>query len=120
MLVVAPHTTALRYEIRVLGRLDQHWADWFDGFEIVSCGDHKTAMVGCVADQAALHGLLNKIRDLGLTLLAVTALELESTECIGGAASASSPVLHSMPADCPRDPTAVPAAESPAKNGTPR
>lgn len=78
MFVVAPHTTALRYEIRVLGRLDQHWADWFDGFEIVSCGDRDTAMVGRVSDQAALHGFLNKVRDLGLTLVAVTALDLNT------------------------------------------
>lgn len=77
MIVVTPRTTALRYEIRVLGRLDQHWADWFDGFDMLPCGKETTAMVGRVADQAALHGFLNKIRDLGLTLLTVRALDFD-------------------------------------------
>jgi hypothetical protein len=60
-----------RYEIRVKGNLDLRWSDWFDGFSITPVGDDETLLIGAVADQAALHGLLHKIRDLGLPLLTV-------------------------------------------------
>ena len=53
------------YQIRVCGHLDQRWADWFNGFDLTYL-DEKTILVGSVADQAALHGVLSKIRDLGL------------------------------------------------------
>jgi hypothetical protein len=56
------------YEIRVIGVLDQTWADWFDGFTITSQGN-ETRLQGEVADQAALLGLLSKITNLGLTLV---------------------------------------------------
>jgi hypothetical protein len=59
------------YEIRVKGNLDLIWSDWFDGFSITPVGDDETLLTGTVADQAALHGLLHKIRDLGLPLLTV-------------------------------------------------
>jgi hypothetical protein len=59
-----------RYEIRVKGKLGKMWSDWFDDFEI-SVEDDKTILSGQVVDQAALHGLLTKIRDIGLTLLSV-------------------------------------------------
>ncbi|MBN1137868.1 MAG: hypothetical protein JXM73_14865 [Anaerolineae bacterium] len=59
------------YQIRVKGNLDQRWSDWFDGFEITPQEDGETLLTGPAADQAALHGLLNKIRDLGLPLLLV-------------------------------------------------
>jgi hypothetical protein len=59
------------YEIRVKGNLDLRWSDWFDGFSITPVGDDETLLIGSVADQAALHGLLHKIRDLGLPLLSV-------------------------------------------------
>jgi hypothetical protein len=59
------------YEIRVKGNLDRRWSDWFDGFSITPVGDDETLLLGSVADQAALHGLLHKIRDLGLPLLTV-------------------------------------------------
>lgn len=59
------------YEIRVKGCLDPRWSDWFDGFAISSCNERESLLVGPVPDQAALHGLLAKIRDLGLTLLLV-------------------------------------------------
>lgn len=57
------------YHIRVQGTLDQKWADWFDGFVIVSRDNGQTLLTGPVGDQAALHGVLAKIRDLGLPLL---------------------------------------------------
>jgi hypothetical protein len=60
------------YSIRVAGHLDQRWAEWFDGLTLTREGDGTTVLQGRVADQPALHGLLVKIRDLGLTLLSVT------------------------------------------------
>lgn len=57
------------YQIRVEGRLDKRWSEWFDSFTISYPSEHETVLQGKVADQAALHGLLMKIRDLGLTLL---------------------------------------------------
>ena len=59
------------YQITVKGNLDQKWSDWFDGFAIHCQPDDTTLLTGPVADQAALHGLLAKIRDLGLPLLLV-------------------------------------------------
>jgi hypothetical protein len=61
----------VRYEIRVKGVLDRGWSAWFDGLEITSDEHGQTTLAGPVADQAALHGLLAKIRDLGLELLKV-------------------------------------------------
>ena len=63
------------YEIRVKGNLDLRWSDWFDSFSITSVEGDETLLIGSVADQAALHGMLHKIRDLGLPLLSVQRLE---------------------------------------------
>ena len=60
------------YEIRVRGRLDDRWAAWFDGLDLSRTDDGTTALRGPVSDQAALHGLLHKLRDLGVPLLSVT------------------------------------------------
>jgi hypothetical protein len=60
-----------RYEIRIQGRLDARWSAWFEGMEVVD-DDGSTLIRGLVADQAALHGLIEKVRDLGLPLLSVT------------------------------------------------
>jgi hypothetical protein len=68
------------YEIRVKGNLDLRWSDWFDGFSITPVGTDETLLIGSVADQAALHGVLHKIRDLGLPLLTVQRLEEEGGE----------------------------------------
>jgi hypothetical protein len=62
------------YEIRLQGRLDPRWAAWFDGLSLTSDGDGTTALRGPVVDQAALHGLLQKVRDTGLPLISVTPL----------------------------------------------
>ena len=59
-----------RYEIRVKGILDARWAAWFEGLQ-VSSDEEETVIAGPVADQAALHGLLTKVRDLGLFLISV-------------------------------------------------
>ena len=68
-----------QYAIRVAGRLDQRWAEWFDGLTLTHQGDGTTVLDGPVADQAALHGLLQKIRDLGLPLLSVTPVAADTT-----------------------------------------
>ena len=66
------------YKIRVYGNLDKKWADWFDGVTIEPQPGNETLLVGRVADQAALHGMINKIFDLGLPLLAVERIENQS------------------------------------------
>ncbi len=66
-----------RYEIRVGGHLDARWAAWFDGLTLVHASDGTTVLSGPVADQAALHGVLARIRDLGLPLVAVTRLDAD-------------------------------------------
>jgi hypothetical protein len=65
------------YQIRVKGNLDSKWEAWFDGFTIIQQGNDVTTMSGPVADQAALHGVLAKIRDLGLSLILVERLTIE-------------------------------------------
>ncbi|HMO00990.1 MAG TPA: hypothetical protein PKD59_16385 [Miltoncostaeaceae bacterium] len=63
-----------RYEIRVRGRLAPRWARWFDGLRLTPGDDGTTVISGRVADQAALHGLLQRVRDLGVPLVSVTEL----------------------------------------------
>jgi hypothetical protein len=76
--VTARHTSkedraeAGRYEIRLAGHLDARWAAWFDGLTVSHEGDGTTLISGPVADQAALHGLLQRVRDRGLPLVSVT------------------------------------------------
>lgn len=60
------------YEIRLRGHLDARWAAWFDGLNLTCEGDGTTRICGPVIDQAALHGLLQRVRDIGLPLLAVS------------------------------------------------
>ena len=67
----APGEPPARYEIRVRGVLDSQWSAWFEGMAITSDVPGQTLIAGPVTDQAALHGLLAKIRDLGLPLLSV-------------------------------------------------
>jgi hypothetical protein len=68
-------TSGVQYEIRIKGHLDARWAAWFDGLAIAREPDGTTVIQGPVADQSALHGLLQKVRDLGLDLVTVTRLK---------------------------------------------
>jgi len=63
------------FEIRLKGHLDSRWAAWFDGLTLTNESDGTTLIHGPVADQAALHGLLQKVRDVGLPLVSVTQVE---------------------------------------------
>ena len=66
---------AEHYEIRLKGHLDNRWATWFDGLTLTRCSDGTTTVHGLVVDQSALHGLLQRVRDLGLPLISVTRVE---------------------------------------------
>ena len=68
-------SAAERYEIRVKGELGEHWSAWFDGLEVCSQAGGETSISGPVADQAALHGVIAKIRDLGLPLISIVRIE---------------------------------------------
>ncbi len=67
--------TAVPYRIRVQGQLRSEWSDWFDGMSVKPTEEGETVLQGPVVDQAALHGLLIRVRDLGLVLISVERLE---------------------------------------------
>jgi len=66
---------AARYEIRVEGHLDEHWSAWFAGLIVVRETDGTTTLRGALVDQAELHGVLAKVRDLGTPLISVTTID---------------------------------------------
>jgi hypothetical protein len=68
-------STDRRYEIRLQGHLHSRWVAWFDGMTLTKSSDGTTVIHGLVADQAALHGLLQKVRDMGLPLVSVTQID---------------------------------------------
>jgi hypothetical protein len=65
------------YRITIKGHLGSEWSDWFDGLTITMAGDGETILTGPIVDQTALHGVLIKIRDLGLPLLSLARIEPE-------------------------------------------
>jgi GTPase len=69
-----PHAPA-HYELRVEGHLDERWSAWFGGLTLIREDDGTTTLRGAVADQAELHGLLAKVRDLGATLISVEVID---------------------------------------------
>lgn len=69
----------LTYEIVVRGHLDDRYAEWFEGMTLAQQEDGVTKMCGTIADQAALHGLLSRIRDLGLVLLSLRCVPQSET-----------------------------------------
>ena len=68
------------YKLRVNGHLDQHWSSWFGDLTLTHGDDGTTCLTGAIADQAELHGLLTKIRDLGVTLISVEVVDVTTTE----------------------------------------
>lgn len=79
----SPHSSAAIgeiYHIRVKGHLDSHWSQWFEGLTITEEGDGTSLLAGAVADQAALHGLLVKIRNMGLPLVSVNRVQPDQQE----------------------------------------
>jgi hypothetical protein len=72
-----------RYEIRLSGHLDAHWTAWFDGLTVSRERDGTTVISGPVADQAALHGVLQRVRDLGLPLVSVIRVEPAGPDTTG-------------------------------------
>jgi uncharacterized protein DUF6326 len=80
-MIDAPSSNARYYEIRIKGYLSPQWIDWFEGLTITLEEDGNTLLTGPVADQAALHGLLKKVRDLGMSLVSVNQIHpLEPTK----------------------------------------
>jgi hypothetical protein len=63
------------YEIRIKGHLDKSWADWFNGLAIIHEDNGDTLLSGSLPDQAALYGVLNRLRDLGIQLISVNLIE---------------------------------------------
>jgi hypothetical protein len=68
------------YEIRIKGHLDEQWADWFGGLTVTLKADGDTLLTGPIIDQAALYGLLKKVRDLGMPLLSVNPVKPDEAD----------------------------------------
>ena len=81
------------YQIVVKGQLESEWSDWFDGLSITLTGSGETILTGPLADQTALHGVLIKIRDLGLPLLSLVRTDTER-------GNESNPLMHIEAEDC--------------------
>jgi hypothetical protein len=73
------HTGTPQYEIRVEGHLASRWSVWFDGLSLTTHDDGTTTIRGPVVDQAALHGLLHRLRDVGVALISLTQLPPDAT-----------------------------------------
>ncbi len=73
-MIHTPTSNPQYYEIRLKGHLDDRWTDWFEGLTITLEDNGETLLTGPVIDQAALHGLLKKVRDLGMSLVSVCPL----------------------------------------------
>ena len=71
------------YRLRVAGHLDDHWSPWFGDLALTHEDDGTTSLTGVVADQAELHGLLTKVRDLGVTLISVEVVDPATVETAG-------------------------------------
>ena len=71
-----------KVEIRVQECIDEHWSEWFEGFELTYTAEGETVLIGFVPDQAALYGVIAKLRDLGLPLQSVNRLDSPSTTAV--------------------------------------
>jgi hypothetical protein len=74
---IGSYVLLVQYEIRVAGHLNPRWAAWFDGLSLTRADDGATVIHGPIVDQAALHGVLQKLRDLGIPLISVAQLRTE-------------------------------------------
>ena len=72
------------YQIRIRGHLCDQWTDWFEGLTITLEDNGETVLTGAVVDQAALHGLLKRVRDLGMPLLLVSQVKSDPTDLANG------------------------------------
>ena len=88
------------YEIRLAGHLDGRWAARFDGMTVTPDRDGTTVIAGPIADQAALHGLLQRVRDLGLPLVSVTRVDTDTAETT--AAKTTTEQVSRQPVTAPR------------------
>ena len=79
---IDPNQTMV-YQIRMKGHLGQQWTDWFEGLSVTLAESGETLVTGPVVDQAALHGLLKKVRDLGLPLVSVMRVEPDPATALG-------------------------------------
>jgi len=82
-MIDTPNSNAKVYEIRLKGHLEARWVKWFDGMAITLEEDGDTLLTGPVIDQAALHGLLKKVRDLGMPLVSVSPVEHGPSTTLG-------------------------------------
>ena len=87
----------MAYQIRLKGHLGREWTDWFEGLTITLEENGDTLLTGPVIDQAALHGLLKKVRDLGMTLLSVNRVEPGPSTTLGTGQAEASKVKPSSP-----------------------
>jgi hypothetical protein len=78
-MIDTPRSNTQHYEIRLKGHLDDSWVMWFDGLSITLDENGNTLLSGPVVDQAALHGLLKKVRDLGMPLVSVNQVQFNET-----------------------------------------
>jgi hypothetical protein len=85
-----------RYEIRLTGRLDAHWAAWFDGLTVSHESGGTTVISGPIADQSALHGVLQRVRDLGLPLVSVRRFEPDQPGTTGYDAESNRPSMKEI------------------------
>jgi hypothetical protein len=91
------------YQLRVEGHLDQYWAPWFGDLTLTQESDGTTSLTGVISDQAELHGMLIKIRDLGVTLISVALVEPHVDDAVDG---------HGGRVDLPRHRLALPQDSS--------
>ena len=78
--VTTPQGTPARYRIHVRGTLPARWAEWFDGFALSYEANGDTVLTGSFVDQAMLHGAISRVRDLGLTLVAVEPADADALD----------------------------------------
>jgi hypothetical protein len=77
-------TEPLTYQVRIKGHLDAQWADWLGGLTLTLDANGDTLLSGAALDQAALHGLLKKVRDLGLTLISINPIDPDHSAVVSG------------------------------------